>query len=325
MIQKRQHGTVTAVGVMLLAALLAGSAAADTLTVNGVRMRNVLVTGYAANVLFVRQSGQTINIPIDTVQQMEIGGEDELNRAEALAAKGDKGMVAAYEAAAKKARGTWRPALVKKRLEMAQAGAFPIPVKKQAPPPPPKPEPKPQPKPAPKPEPKPEPAPEPKPDEVVKLPPGADDTTRALASQRNLYEACKSLPTDPKQSVQWSHWEDAQRRQALQKYEDDTKKWNARYGVRGKPVTWTLTVTSVAKRNGRIVVGARDGEQIVVDATFTEAFSQNPPPFKAGEKIRVTGTLRNFIFKHGEKTIFIDDASHLSVFLSEATLADEKK
>lgn len=308
---------------MLLATLPVLPAAADTLTVNGVKMRAVLVMNFAANNLVVKQQGRTLYIPIDTVQQIELGGEDELNRAETLAAKGDKGMVAAYETASKKARGTWKPALVKKRLEMAQAGQFPLPVKKQPPPQPPKPEPKPEPKPQPKPEPKPEPKPASKPEGYVEVPPGTDETTRAMAGPRNLFEACRELPVDPRQASHWKNLDDKQRQQALREYEDGEKKWHARYAVRGKPVTWTLTVTSAKKRGSRIVMEAREGEQIVIEVIFSETVSPTLPQLRSGDKIRVTATLRSFTFKHGEKTIFIDDASHLDVFLNDARLADD--
>ena len=308
MFQKRQHDIAAAFVAVFLAALLALPVAADTLTINGEKKRNVLVVGYADGKLTVKEKGKNVQIPIHTVQQMELGGEDELNRAEKLAAKGDKGMVAAYEIAARKARGNWRPALMRQRLEMAKNGAFPIPANA---PPPPEPVPASQPKPA---ETKPETKPEP---ETPKPPPDVDPTTYALKSARNLLEACKSLPADPRQLPNWKDLDEDHRKQELQAYETAAKQWNTKYAVREKTVTWTLAVVSVKQKNNIIAMELNDGEQIIVQATFAET-TQKLPKLREGSKISVTGTLRSFTYQAAEKTIFMSTPASLTATLDDA-------
>jgi len=315
------HNRRSYAGAIFVAALLALPAAADTVTVYGEKLNGVIVTGYADGKLTYRQKGETVTVPITMVQQIELGGESEFNRAENLAAKGDKGMVAAYEQAVKKVKGTWRPALAKRRLAMAYANEFPVPVVAN-----PNPKPKPAPAPTTRPTSQPASAPAketPKDDEDAEPP--IDLSAGALATVHHLLAACGEMPADPRQSAHWPDLDEEHQAQAVQQYERDMKHWNATYDVRGKTVTWTLPVASLTReRNRRVVLGLRGGGQITVRVTLSAAASAGEiPKFEDGDKARVTGTLREFVYTPGEKTIFTEVGAKLSVTIDEAYLGDK--
>jgi len=305
------------VGAIVLAACVAFPAAADMLIVNGEKMSNVVVTGYSDGKITYKRKGETITVDVTYVQQIEIGGDDELNHAEKLAAKGDKGMVAAYEVAVKKTKGPWHIALAKKRLVMAMAGDFPVLTRATMP----KPTVKPPPAPASQPTSRPKPEPEPEPE----IPPNLDAISRALATANNLFDTCREMPVDPRRSPNWPDMDEEHRAPLLRDYETEMKKWNAEHNVRGRMVSWTLHATKAGRKDGRVVLTLQAGEEITVEATFSAAASETKlPDLKDGDnKVRVTGVLRDYQYKHGEKTIFMESGATLSVTLDEAYLGDK--
>jgi len=163
------------------------------------------------------------------------------------------------------------------------------------------------------PPPPPKPAAPPKPEPPPKVDPG-----NVLESPRNLFEACKEIPLDPRQKTNWSDLDEEHRTLAMKDYQDKTKQWHAKYAVQGKTVQWTITVKSIRPRNKYVVIGFHDGDQIVGEATFSESASQALPKLTPGDKIRISGKLKSFVYKPGERSIFLDAASHLSITLDDA-------
>ncbi len=95
---------------ILLATLALASALAcgDEVTVKGLTYRDAKITGIEDGQLVVEVNGQTVHKPLDSVTKVMITGQESLNEAEGLAAKGKASdAVKAYDQAVDRADVDW--------------------------------------------------------------------------------------------------------------------------------------------------------------------------------------------------------------------------